>query len=143
MSVTDGDRVIAPGVPLELNDGTTVRVRFGYKQLQRLEKRFGSLQALFTGMEAGMSGEFFGSFFPALAIGCNKSEDELSDLIEPGNAATHMQVLGEALEQAFPKEARAAATKTTSQSQTGESTGSTATSLPPSSTGEATMSLAV
>jgi hypothetical protein len=73
MSVTDGDRVIAPGVPLELNDGTTVRVRFGYKQLQRLEKRFGSLQALFTGMEAGI--DWFHSYFLA-TVKYGRSDDE-------------------------------------------------------------------
>jgi hypothetical protein len=123
---TTGDQVMAPGETIELKDGSTVQVRYGYRELYEIEKEFGSIEVLSDALKDGFKGKFFSTLLPALAIGTRIPTEQLMDQLDPKDTTTHVEVFGRSLQQAFPQapqQAEPVSEETTDQPElTGEPT---------------------
>lgn len=100
----DGTKIAAQGAKLTLTDGRVVAVRFGMRELSRLEDTFGSMQ----GVQAALTDAPFGSLVKALAIGTQREGvtlDALWDLLEPAMYVEYGRIIDAALSEAFPDEA--------------------------------------
>lgn len=114
---SSSDRLAARGVVIPLADGSTTRLRYGFRALKELEDRFGSVVGLQTAMqgimeamdEGGGGAKAFGPILdlivPGLLHNRGVTEDEWLDLLDPAHLAEYVDALKAAMEQAFPASA--------------------------------------
>ena len=138
MSVTESDRILAPGHTLTLVDGRVVTLRYGMRGLKALEDEFGSLNSLEEAVgldeEGRPTGKVIGPIVAMLAAGLTAegiSADQLLDLLDPARLDEYADAAGKALEQALPA-AEAGPGKAS------PSHGGTSTTSPPSASGATT-----
>lgn len=143
MSVTESDRVLAAGIELVLEDGSTVHLRYGMRGLKRLEDDFGSIldvQLLLRGIDGAKP--IFGPVLQILAAGLlgQASIDELDVKLHPAKLDSYVDAIADALEEAFPEPPDGEAGKAEAASAANGSGGPTGTTSPPSPAAEATPS---
>jgi len=143
MSVTESDRVLAAGVNLELEDGRVVPLRYGMRGLKRLEDDFGSILAVQIVLrDVDGKSPMFGPVLQILAAGLlgQVDEDALDALLHPSKLDVYMDVIAEALDEAFPEPPDGKAGKAEATSAANGSSGPAGTTSPPSPAAEATPS---
>ncbi len=111
----DGARLLAEGEPLELLDGSTVRVRFGMRSLLELERRFGGLAAVQSSISQDGTGAMIEPSFQLLACGLLHEHDRngapltaerLADLLHPNDFQRAVETAAKAMGEAFPTPAQ-------------------------------------
>lgn len=132
--VSDSDRLLAEGVPVELIDGRTLRLRFDFRALKKVEDRLGSLSALTAAIARGTSARWFEAVHVAMAAGLEHAGvtyDELESLLDTRQSFAYRDAIDEALAQAFPRpDPSGKASVPTSDSPGETSTAQPATSEP-------------
>jgi hypothetical protein len=121
MTATDAERIAAEGVPLTLRDGRSVHLRYSMRSLFEMEKRWGAIDNATTALndllpdadgEKAKNRKPVSTVVPLLALGLvheGITEDDLLDqpllhLHELANG--YLDVIAEALNQAFPSPER-------------------------------------
>lgn len=116
MPASESDRVLAPGIPLTLRDGTTVALRYSMRSLKAFEDTFGSIDdamGLLNGLlplggKPPVNRKIINTVVPLLAIGIEHAGITEDDLLD-GTLLDHTKLLsdyfdaiGAAIDQAFP-----------------------------------------
>lgn len=94
----DGERLAARGMPLTLADGETVMVRFGFDELEQLERLLGGLDNL----KEEFNTRSVGVTLDALAIATGIPRDQIGARLDTRKVNDYTEVVGDALRQAFP-----------------------------------------
>lgn len=107
--MTDADRIANDKATIELRDGNTYTLHYGFGGLRRIEEKFGSVRALLEKIEEGMGDGYYDAVFSALLYGLWKTgitEEDLEDLIEPSDQERYAPALNAAILASFPHEAQ-------------------------------------
>lgn len=111
--MSNAKRLAAKGVPFKLNNGQTVHARYTFAGIAEVEEQFGSLDAMTKSISVqegeapkAMWGPVLKAFYCALLDETVDGEpvtlDLLGRLVDPGDFPAVTDVIGEALDQAFP-----------------------------------------
>lgn len=133
-TITDRDRIRAPGRPIVLADGRELSIRFGLDELCRLEEEFGSLVAFTDAINETKNGGnalFLTTLRKVLAIALARhgvTDTELADLFSLEHRWQYRGAIIDAYNEAMP----AAVGSGKVSAETSSSRGPTSTTQEPS-----------
>lgn len=109
-------QIMGEGRSIALSNGTTVQIRYGMKELKKIEQKFGSLQAMLTELQKGQDGMVIGTMCDLLwigVVGWAGSEDEFMDHLKPQDIGDYVGTVSAALQEAFPPQTAQGISETT------------------------------
>lgn len=98
-------QLLGEGRSLPLLNGTSVKLRYGMAELAKIEKQFGSLEAMLTELNKGQAGQIFTTLIQLLWIGqrgWQGSQESFFDQLDPRKLEDYSRLITESLVEAFP-----------------------------------------
>lgn len=139
LSISDGARLRADGVPITLVDGSTVVLRFDFDALCELETTFGSIADFVAQLAAKnpLSGRHFQMIAGGVAAGVRHlgaQADGITAGLDPKRVNEYQRALDEAFAESMPEPEKGKA-----QAPASASPGTSTTGPAPSDSAEATV----